>query len=83
MVIEKFTKGTDAVGERFAARGRMLPEGATYEASWVERTGERCFQVMRAPNRATLDEWIARWSDVVEFEVVPVLTSQDFWAQRH
>ena len=60
-----------------------MPEGVSYEASWVEPEGGRCFQVMQAPDRATLDLWIARWSDLVDFEVVPVLTSQEFWAQRH
>jgi hypothetical protein len=38
--------------------------------------------VMQAPDRATLDLWIARWSDLVTFEVVPVLTSKDFWARQ-
>jgi len=58
----------------------MLPESMSYEASWVDTAGGGCFQVMQAPDRATLDMWIARWSDLVTFEVVPVLTSTDFWA---
>ena len=83
MVIEKFKDGDPArVGERFAQQGRMLPEGVSYEASWLDEAGTRCFQVMNAPGRATLDVWIARWSDLVEFEVVPVLTSKEFWARR-
>ena len=63
-------------------QGRMLPESMSYEASWVDTAGGRCFQVMQAPDRATLDMWIARWSDLVTFEVVPVLTSKDFWEQQ-
>ena len=82
MVIETFTKGTEAVGERFASKGRMLPEGVTYEASWIDVTGTRCFQLMHAPDRTILDVWIAHWRDLVDFEVVPVLTSQEFWSQR-
>jgi len=61
---------------------RMLQESMSYEASWVNKAGGRCFQVMQAPDRATLDMWIARWSDLVTFEAVPVLTSKDFWAQQ-
>jgi hypothetical protein len=61
----------------------MLPEGVVYEASWLNEAGTRCFQVMSAPNRETLDHWIARWSDLVDFEVVPVLTSAEFWARRN
>jgi hypothetical protein len=60
----------------------MLPDGVTYEASWLDKAGTRCFQVMSATDRATLDVWIARWSDLVDFEVVPVVTSRDFWAER-
>jgi hypothetical protein len=83
MVIEKFKDGDPSrVGERFAQRGRMLPEGVSYEASWLDEAGTKCFQVMDATDRAILDEWIAQWSDLVEFEVVPVLTSQEFWARR-
>jgi Protein of unknown function (DUF3303) len=40
------------------------------------------YQVMGAPDRATLEVWIGRWSDLVDFEVVPVLTSSEFWARR-
>jgi hypothetical protein len=83
MVIEKFKDGDPAkVGERFAQQGRMLPEGVSYEVSWLDEAGTRCFQVMTAPDRASLEVWMARWSDLVDFEVVPVLTSKEFWARR-
>ena len=83
MVIESFKGGDPGpAGERFARHGRMLPEGVVYQASWLELSGGRCWQVMQAPDRATLDVWIARWSDVMDIEVVPVLTSKDFWATR-
>ena len=83
MVIETFRDGNpDPVGERFARQGRMMPDGVTYGGSWLEPDGARCFQVMDAPDRATLELWVARWSDLVDFEVIPVVTSQEFWAQR-
>jgi len=37
---------------------------------------------MEAEDRALLDQWIARWNDLVDFEVVPVMTSTEFWEQR-
>ena len=67
---------------RFRQHGRMLPEGVVYHASWIDDSGSRCYQVMEAPDRALLNQWIAKWSDLVEFEVVPVLTSAEFWARR-
>ena len=83
MVIERFKPGSlAAVSERFAQRGRMLPDAVSYEASWLDEAGTQCFQVMHAPDRESLDVWIARWSDLVDFEVVPVLTSSEFWARR-
>jgi hypothetical protein len=51
MVIESFKRGDPApVGERFKVCGRMLPDGVTYQASWIDETGSRCFQIMEAPS---------------------------------
>jgi hypothetical protein len=83
MVIENFDGNIQAVAERFQEKGRMLPDGVTYHASWVESNGARCFQVMEAPTRELLDAWIDRWRDLVDFEVIPVLTSADFWESRN
>jgi len=59
----------------------MLPDGVVYHASWIDARNGRCFQTMEAPNREALEPWIAAWSDLVDFEVVPVLTSSEFWAR--
>ncbi len=83
MVIERFKDGHPArVGERFARRGRMLPDGVTYEASWMGADGACCYQLMQGPSIEALNPWIAAWSDLVDFEVVPVIPSVEFWA-RH
>jgi len=83
MVIERFKNGdTAAIGERFKKSGRMLPDGVTYHASWVDLEGTHCFQVMEAPNQELLNSWVSHWIDLVDFEIVPVLTSADFWAKR-
>lgn len=80
MVVECF-KNARAVGERFRRDGRMLPENVTYRASWVEPSGARCFQLMEAPDAQSLEPWMSRWRDLVEFEVIPVRTSEEFWAR--
>ena len=83
MVIERFKNGTAAaVGERFRQNGRMLPDGVTYHASWVDPATLRCFQVMEAATTHLLNVWIGRWDDLVDFEVIPVQTSAEFWASR-
>lgn len=83
MVIERFKNGDSAaVGERFKRNGRMMPEGVVYHASWVEPSGARCFQIMEASTPESLARWVNNWSDLVDFEITPVLTSADFWSNR-
>jgi Protein of unknown function (DUF3303) len=82
MVIERFKQGDPGpVGERFKVCGRMLPEGVTYQASWIGGTGSRCFQIMEAPSLAALSVWVSRWDDIIDFEIASVLSSADFWAR--
>ena len=81
MVIEHF-KDTNAIGQRFRAKGRMMPESVQYVASWIDPARDRCFQVMEAPTIEDLEPWVRAWEDLGSFEIVPVLTSKDFWAQR-
>ncbi len=81
MVIEHPRSGDfKAVGERFKIQGRMLPEGVVYHASWIDSPNARCFQVMEAPDRQSLESWMGAWADLVDFEVVPVKTSAEYWA---
>jgi uncharacterized protein DUF3303 len=84
MVIERFKQADPTpIGQRFRQEGRMLPESLTYHASWVDSAGARCFQVMGAPNPEVLDAWTRQWIDLVDFEIIPVVTSAEFWASQH
>lgn len=76
MIVEHF-KNRDAlpVYRRYRERGRLAPEGLTYVSSWVDEELCRCFQLMETDERSLLDEWIANWNDLVDFEVFPVMTS--------
>jgi hypothetical protein len=78
MIVEHF-KNQDPlpVYRRFRDRGRLAPEGLQYVSSWVDEKLERCFQLMETADRKLVDEWIANWSDIVEFEVYPVISSQE------
>jgi hypothetical protein len=82
MVIERFKRGDfRAVGGRFKAHGRMLPDDVSYQASWVDSEGTRCFQIMEARDAELLRAWVSRWDDLIDFEIVPVESSAEFWAQ--
>jgi hypothetical protein len=78
MVIERFrNRDPKPVYARFRERGRLAPAGLNYVNSWVTEDLSLCYQVMECADRALLDEWIANWADLVDFEVVPVITSAE------
>ena len=78
MIVEHF-KNQDAVPvyRRFRDRGRQAPAGLQYVSSWVDEKFERCFQLMETNRPEDLDEWIGNWSDLVEFEFYPVMSSEE------
>jgi len=78
LIVEHFRDGDPVpIYRRFRDEGRLAPEGLAYVASWVTTDLRRCYQVMECEDRALLDAWMARWSDLVRFEVVPVVTSNE------
>jgi uncharacterized protein DUF3303 len=78
MVIEHFRNGDAApVYRRFREQGRLAPDGLRYVTSVVTIGLDRCYQIMECDDRALLDAWIARWSDLVDFEVMPVISSAE------
>jgi hypothetical protein len=78
MIIEHFRDGDPVpVYRRFRDRGRMAPEGLQYVSSWVTTDLKHCYQVMECDDRRLLDQWVDAWRDIVDFEVVPVMTSRD------
>jgi Protein of unknown function (DUF3303) len=82
MVIETFKNGdAEPVYRRFREQGRLAPAGLSYVSSWVHDTLDRCYQLMETDDPSLLDQWMLHWSDLVDFEVHPVMTSSDA-AQR-
>jgi hypothetical protein len=78
LVIEHFREGNAVpVYQRFRERGRLMPPGLTYVASWVEQSFARCFQIVECDDVVLLNQWTAQWSDLVDFEVVSVITSAE------
>ena len=78
MVIERFHGGDPApVYARFRERGRLAPDGLEYVNSWITQDMTTCYQVMQTERRELLDQWIAAWADLVDFEVLPVITSAE------
>ena len=76
MIIEHFRDAAPLpVYRRFRDRGRLAPPGLTYVSSWIDASLATCYQVMEAADRSVVETWIAEWDDIVDFEVIPVMTS--------
>ena len=78
MIIESF-KNRDAVPvyRRFQDQGRLAPDGLTYVSSWVTLDFARCYQIMECEDPKLLNLWVAQWGDLADFEILPVMTSQE------
>jgi len=82
MIVEHFrNRDPGPVYRRFRERGRLAPDVVRYISSWVDEDLTRCFQLMETADRSLLDEWMAGWRDIVEFEVHPVITSDEATAR--
>lgn len=78
MVIEHFHPGKiKELYRRFEEKGRMLPEGVEYIDSWINEDLTICYQVMDSSSIDKLQSWIGNWNDIVDFEVIPVITSAE------
>jgi hypothetical protein len=78
MVIEHFKNRDPApIYARFRARGRMMPDGLSYVDSWIEATYDRCFQVMETDDPELFRTWTSQWDDLMDFEIIPVVSSAE------
>jgi hypothetical protein len=78
MVIERFrNQDAKAIYRRLRDKGRMLPDGLAFVGSWVSADVGRCFQLMECDDVTRLQRWVAEWSDLIEFEIVPVVAGKD------
>ena len=78
MVIERFDPGTiPDIYRRLRDEGRSMPDGLTYEGSWIEAGFGRCFQLMACDDARLLQEWVLSWGDLFEAEIVPVVPSAE------
>ena len=76
VVVEHF-KDVAAIYRRFAERGRMVPAGLSFVSSWIAEDLQRCFQLMETDDPSLFTEWTAHWNDLVDFEIFPVIDSQE------
>jgi hypothetical protein len=78
MCIETFkNQDAKAVYRRFRDHGRQTPEGLTFIGSWVTADLDHCYQLMECDDVTLLQRWIVTWSDLIHFEILPVVPGKD------
>ena len=78
MIIEKFHLGKiKMLYERFDEKGPLLPNGVRYINSWIKEDISVCYQVMRSDSIEKIHEWVSHWNDLADFEVIPVINSDE------
>jgi hypothetical protein len=78
LIIERFhNRDPVPVYRRFREHGRHAPDGLVYVSSWITEDLSRCYQVMECQDRALLEQWMDRWRDLTDFEVIPVISSTE------
>lgn len=78
MIIEHFhPQKVKALYQRFEKKGRMLPDGVIYINSWIDENVETCYQLMESESLEKLEEWVSYWEDLADFEIVPIISSEE------
>lgn len=62
--------------ERFAEKGRQLPDGISYINSWIDEDIKTCYQVMESDTPEKIKEWSQHWKDL-QILKIPVITSAE------
>lgn len=84
IIIEKFRNGdAKRVYKRYFEKGRMAPSGLIYRESWVDKEMKMCFQIMECQDIELIHDWIKNWQDIIDFEIVPVITSEEAQKRVH
>ena len=76
MVIERL-KDARRIYQRLGEKGRMMPEGLEYVSSWIDYDLKTCWQVMKTDDPNLFTRWTENWSDLMEFQIVPVRSSAE------
>ena len=78
MVVERFrNQDAKSIYRRLRDKGRMMPDGLKFVSSWVSADVSRCFQLMECDDVTLFQRWVAEWSDLMEFEIVPVVAGKE------
>lgn len=46
------------------------------KVSWISEDVSTCYQLMETDDIEKFKGWISNWNDLVDFEIIPVITSR-------
>jgi len=70
------TINRDTAQSRFKETGGLPPEGATMLGRWHCAQGLKGFVVAEASDAEAIASWTQQWTDVLTFEIVPVVDDE-------
>lgn len=68
----------DAAIARFKETGGPPPDGVTQVGRWQDVGGNHGWTLAETDDLEALHRWTYQWSDVLTFEISPVLTDEQF-----
>jgi len=63
--------------KRSQEKGPMRPEGIKIINEWVDVSGGKSFALFEANNSNDILSWVTVWSDIMEFEILPVMELEE------
>ena len=72
------TDARDKVHKRFLDTKGAPPAGVAMLGRWHDAAGNRGFLVAETEDASALAAWLHQWTDLLEFEVSPVLADEQF-----
>lgn len=66
----------NAAQTRFKETGGLPPKGATMIKRWHSAQGGRGFLIAESADGVAIARWTQAWSDLLEFEVTPIIDDE-------
>lgn len=74
------TENRDAVHRRFLETGGTPPSGVRMLGRWHAAEGNGGFFLAETEDPGAVAVWLQEWTDLIAFDVTPVLTDEQFSA---
>lgn len=66
------------VHDRFAQTGAPPPNNVKMVGRWHSAEGNRGWLICETDDGKAIARWLQEWTDLISFEVTPVLTDEEF-----